>query len=294
MDVKQLGVTHKLSNGELTRVEIDDEHYYFIDGEYCMSVTEVLNLAAPFPEGLRQWLRKTDAEESSAIFQAAGDRGTKLHKALERLLDGVELEMSEYQTKFEKDAVMSFVRVMRFLQPTKFKTELTVADRNLKIGGTTDLVAWADARKLDILLDATKYLQIIDDGFVLKDKFKDMLDGEPDLVKFIWDHKFTGRNTYNHKVQASKYRYMYNESYTDEAPATRSFTWRYSPMHKNRFDFKEADLPEESFNRIYATGLDYLGQFPDPPPMIVYPEKVRIFEPIKQGASNVAKQPVTN
>ena len=41
-NLAQLGVTHKLSNGELTRVEVDDDHYYFIDGEFCMSVTEVL------------------------------------------------------------------------------------------------------------------------------------------------------------------------------------------------------------------------------------------------------------
>jgi hypothetical protein len=281
-DVKQLGVTHQLSNGELTRVEIDDDHYYFIDGEFCMSVTEVLDKAAPFPEGLRQWLRKTDAAESEEVFKNAGDRGTKLHDALERLLNGIELEMTDYPTKFEKDALVSFVRVMRFLQPTKFKTELILADKELRIGGTTDLVAWADSRKLDILLDATKYLRVTDKGLELKDKFSDLLDGEPEMVKFIWDHKFTGRSTYNHKVQASKYRYMYNKSYSDEETATRSFTWRYSPMHKNRFDFKEADLPESSFNRIYETCIDYLGEFPEPPPMVVYPETLRIFEPLKK------------
>jgi len=190
--------------------------------------------------------------------------------------------MSEYQTKYEKDALVSFVRVMRFLEPTKFKTELIVADKNLRIGGTTDLVAWADSRKLDILLDATKYLYVTDDGLTLKDKFKDMLDGEATPVKFIWDHKFTGRSTYNHLVQASKYRFMYNKSYTDETPAERSFTWRYSAMHKNRFDFKESTLAEISFNRIYDTYIDYVGNFPEPPPMIVYPEKIRLFEPVKE------------
>lgn len=282
-EVKQLGKSYQLSNGELTRVEIDDDHYYFLDGEFCVSVTEVLDKAAPFPEGLRQWLRKTDADESAEIFKNAGDRGTKLHDALERLMNGVELKLDEYPTRFEKDALVSFVRVMRFLQPSKFKTELIVADKELRIGGTTDLVAWADSRRLEILLDATKYLKVNESGLVLKEKFSDMLVGEPTPVKFIWDHKFTGRSTYNHLVQASKYRYMYNKSYTDEAPAERSFTWRYSPLHKNRFDFKESTLTELSFNRIYDTYIDYVGNFPEPPPMIVYPDRIRIFEPIKEA-----------
>lgn len=285
-DVKQLGVTHKLSNGELTRVEIDDDHYYFIDGEFCMSVTEILDKAAPFPEGLRQWLRKTDAEESEQIFKNAGDRGTKLHDALERLLNGLELNLAEYPTKYEKDALVSFVRTMRFLHPVRYKTELILADKELRIGGTTDLVAWAETRRLEFMLAATKKLYITKDGNLgVKEKFqKEFDEADKTLVKFIWDHKFTGRNTYNHKVQASKYRFMYNKSYADESPATRSFVWRYSPMHKHRFDFKEASLPEESFNRIYETCIDYLGNFPEPPPMVVYPQTLRLIEAIKEKA----------
>lgn len=275
----QLGKTYKLAEGELTRIDIDDEHYYFIDGEFCISVTRILDIGAPFPEGLRQWLRNTDAQESLEYMNMTKDRGSKLHDALERLLNGLELAKDEYPTKYERDAITSFIRTMRFLQPTNIETELVVADKTLKLGGTMDMVATADQKRLEYLLEPTKYLEIIDDNFHVKDKYIEEFNATPlNLVRFVWDHKFTGRSTYNHKVQASKYRAMYIKSYPKNPAPTLAFTWRYSPQHKNRFQLCKVDLPEKSFNRIYDTAIEYLGKFPEPPEMIVYPDKFKLFE----------------
>lgn len=286
--IEHLGVTTKLSNCELTRIDIDDEHYYFIDKDtFAISLTRVLDIGAPFPEGLRNWLRNTDGEESMDYMLMTRDRGSKLHDALERLANGLELEMKDYGTKYEKDAIVSFIRFFRFLQPINFKTELVVADPALRVAGTLDFIGNADSRRLDILLEPTKYLDIDEtDNFVLKEKYKDMLDGEPKLLtKFVIDYKFTGRSAYNHKVQVSAYAYMYNKSYgKTDIPVTRSFTWRYSPKHKNRFDMQESLLKFGSFERIYGTCIEYLGGFPEPPELIVYPEKVSLFEPIKEKA----------
>jgi hypothetical protein len=279
-DIKELGKTYKLAEGEITRIEQDDEHYYFIDGEFCISVTKVLDLAAPFPEGLRQWLRNTDAQESLDYLNMTKDRGSKLHNALEGLLLAEGLDKELYPTKYEREAITSFIRVMRFLQPTNIETELVVGDKALRLGGTMDLIATADLRRLEILLEPTKYLDIVDDNFVLKEKFKEMLEGAPNLIRFVWDHKFTGRSTYNHKVQASKYKAMYIKSYPDNPAPSSAFTWRYSAQHKNKFQLCKANLSEKSFDRIYDTAIEYLGKFPEPPEMPVYPDTFRLFDPI--------------
>lgn len=285
--IQRLGVTTKLSNCELTRVDLDDEHYYFIGDEFAVSLTHVLDIGAPFPEGLRNWLRNTDGNESMDYMLMTRDRGSKLHDALERLSNGLELEMSDYPTKYEKDAIVSFVRFFRFLQPARFKTELIVANPKMRVAGTLDFVGEADSKRVELLLEPTKYLEIDDaDNFVVKDKYKEMLDGEPEFIKFIIDWKFTGRSAYNHKIQVAAYGEMYNQSYGDKR-VTRKFTWRYSPKHKNRFDMQESKLDWFSFNRIYETFLEYLANaggknwtgFPEPPEMVVYPDKVRLFEP---------------
>lgn len=284
---QQLGKTYKLAEGEITRVELDDEHYYFIDGEFCISVTRVLDVAAPFPEGLRAYLRNTSAEESTELLKMTADRGSKLHDALEKLLNAVELDKEDYPTKYEREALSSFIRTIRFLQPRDIETELIVGDKKMRLGGTMDMVATADLRRLEILLEPTKYLEINDnDEFQLKEKFADMLDGDPTPVRFVWDHKFTGRSTYNHKVQVTKYRAMYRKSYPEKPQPTLAFTWRYSAQHKNRFQLNKSELGEKSFDRIYDTCLEYMEfmsltkwtGFPEPPEMVIYPDKFKLFE----------------
>jgi hypothetical protein len=282
--IRQLGVTHQLSNCELTRIDLDLEHYYYGDGEFFVSLTHVLDIGAPFPEGLRQWLRVTDADDSMERLNMAKDRGTKLHNALEGLVKGFELYLADdYPTTYEKDAIVTFIRTMRFLQPTDLRTELIVADPKLKVGGTMDLVGMADKRRLDILANPTYSLEIVDDNFQLKPGKEALLDGDPEPVKFVMDYKFTGRSSYNHKVQVSKYLSMFNESYDKESPATHAYIWRYSPKHKCHFDMKPADYGPSSFNRIYETAIEYLGGFPEPPVLTVYPESVRLFETVKQA-----------
>jgi len=270
--------TQKLSNCTLTRVDIDLEHHYYGNGEYFVSLTHILDIGAPFPEGLRQYLRVTDAAESEERLTMTKDRGTKLHHALEMLASGMELYLEDYPTNYEKDAIVTFIRTMRFLfsdgLPKGSRQEVIVADPTRKVGGTLDFVGVADKRRLDILLKPLGRLKLEGDNFELVKP----LIGKTTPVKFIKDYKFTGRSSYNHMVQASKYRDMYNQSYATEKKASRAYIWRYSPKHKLHFDMKEAVLRPSSFNRIYDTTLDYLGGFPTPPVLTIYPESVRLWE----------------
>lgn len=280
---------YKLSNCEIMRLDVDDNHYYYGGQEgskdpkaYFLSVTQILNIGGPFPDGLREWLRNTSPEESKSRFELTGARGTKLHDALDRLLHREELDLREYPTQYEKDAIVTFIRVMRFLQPSKIVTEEIVADPDLKIAGTLDLRAIAEGWRLDALLDPYRYLDIDSEGdYMLKEKWLDLPSKK--RVSFIWDHKFTSMNAYNHKIQVAAYKTMFGKSRKGMKPS-RAFTWRYSPRHKFGFDFSESTRTYRDFTRIYDTTIDYLGEFPAPPVVKRFPDRVRLFDQLNKEA----------
>jgi hypothetical protein len=279
---------YNLANCELMRLDVDTDHYYY-GGEvgkektYYLSVTQVLNIGGPFPENLREWLRNTDAQESKAIFEARGQRGTQLHDALDRLMKREEVSLKDYPTQYEKDAVTTFIRMMRFLKPNKFETEQIVADPALRLAGTLDFKGIVADWKLEALMDPNKYLEVdSDDDLQLKQRYLDMPNSKRTAVIIDW--KFTSVNAYNHKLQVAAYKTMWGKCYKGMKPS-RAFTWRYSPKHKFGFDFSESTKTYKDFTRIYNTTIDYLGEFPPPPSVKRYPDKVRLYEPVKEQAS---------
>lgn len=284
---------YQLSNCEIMRLDVDDEHYYYgatsdqKTKEYYLSLTRVLDIGAPFPEGLRQYLRITSFDEQMERLDFTGARGSKLHEALQALVGRQELNLSkDYPSTYEKGALVAFVQVMRFLQPSKIETELIVADPDLRIAGTLDLKCIVDEWRLTALLDPLKYLEIDSDGdLMLKEKWLD-LPTSSKRVCIIWDHKFTGRNAYSHKVQVAAYKTMHNKSQRG-TKASRAFTWRYSPKHKFGFDFNESMLNYLSFKRIYLTTIEYLQGFPEPPIIKRYPDKIRLFDKLKEENGSI-------
>lgn len=278
------GVLYELSGVEIMRLDVDTNHYYYgglpgQERQYYMSLTHVLDVGAPFPEGLRQYLRVTSFEEQKERLEVTGSRGTKLHDALDQLMQGVELDMTEYPTQYEKDAIVTFIRMMRFLNPGKFSTELIVADPDLRIAGTLDFKGYVEEWKLECLLNPNKYLDVDSDGdYMLKERWVDLPNKK--RIHIIIDWKFTGRNAYSHKVQVAAYKTMNNKT-RKGSPVTRAFTWRYSQRHKHGFDFNESELDYQSFKRIYATTMEYLGEFPEPPSLKSYPKTVKLYEEVK-------------
>jgi hypothetical protein len=280
------GVVYQLSNCEVMRLDVDTDHYYYggVAGQpkqYYMSLTHVLDVGAPFPEGLRQYLRVTSFEEQKDRLEMTGTRGTKLHAALDSLMHKDELDMREFASSYEKDAIITFIRFMRFLDPGKYETELIVADPDLRVAGTLDFKGSVLAWKLMCLLDPNKYFDIDSEGdFMLKDRWAD-LSSDTKRITVILDWKFTGRNTYSHKVQVGAYKTMHNKS-RGGIPVSRAFTWRYSPRHKYGFDFNESLLDYKAFKRIYNTTIEFLGEFPEPPKIKRYPTSVRLYESINK------------
>ena len=290
-------ILYQLSNCEILRIEVDDDHYYYgkVKGgtqEYYLSVTRILDLAGPFPEGLRQYLRVSSYEEQNERLQMTATRGSKLHAALESLMSAKELDLREFLTTYEKDAVVTFIQFMRFLSPTSFENELIVADPDLRMAGTLDFEGIVDNWKLEALLKAAYRLDIDSEGdYMLKESFLDMPEKFPGRSRVVIDWKFTGRSAYSHLVQASAYKTMFNKS-RKGMNASRAFTWRYSPRHKFGFDFSESPFSYHSFKRIYDTAIEFLSGFPEPPLLKRYPERVRLYEERQnKNDANKASQP---
>lgn len=284
-ETTDMEVLYELSNCEILRLDVDDEHYYY-GGEkgkektFFLSLTRVLDIGGPFPEGLRQYLRVTSYEEQKDRLEFTGNRGSKLHDALDQLMSRKALDLRrDFTNTYEKDAIVTFVRMMRFLAPGKYSTELIVADPDLRIAGTLDFEGFVDEWKLTALLDPLKYLEVDSDSDLqLKERWLD-IPKTSKRVHIVIDWKFTGRNAYSHKVQVAAYKTMFNKSRSG-TNVRRAFTWRYSPKHKFGFDFNESLLDYKSFKRIYDTTIEYLGEFPMPPTLKRYPNNVRLYQPI--------------
>lgn len=286
-ETTDMEVLYELSNCEILRVDVDDEHYYYggkkgADKQFYLSLTRVLDIGGPFPEGLRQYLRVTSYEEQKDRLEFTGNRGSKLHDALDQLMQRKQLNLrQDYANSYEKDAIVTFIRMMRFLRPGKYATELIVADPDLRVAGTLDFKGFVTEWALMCLLDPLKYLEFDSDSDLqLKEKWVDLPKQYPKRVHIIIDWKFTGRNAYSHKVQVAAYKTMNNKTRAG-TPVSRAFTWRYSPKHKFGFDFNESLLNYSSFKRIYATTIEYLGEFPMPPSLKKYPDSVRLYQPVK-------------
>jgi hypothetical protein len=286
-DATEMGVLYELSNCEIMRLDVDDEHYYYggkkgEEKKYFLSLTRILDIGGPFPEGLRQYLRVTSFEEQKDRLEFTGNRGSKLHDALDQLMSRKALNLKQdFTNTYEKDAIVTFVRMMRFLQPNKYHTELIVADPDMRVAGTLDFKGFVDEWKLEALLNPLKYLELDSDSDLqLKQAWLGLPELHPKREHIVIDWKFTGRNAYSHKVQVAAYKTMNNKTQSGRK-VKRAFTWRYSPRHKFGFDFNESFYSYDSFRRIYNTTIEYLGEFPEPPTLKRYPDKVRLYQPIK-------------
>ena len=129
----------KLPEVNIVKKEIDDSHYYFVNDEFYPGVTSIIDEAAPMGYGLRMFLQNNTREEAEEIKNTAGDFGSKLHDAYERLINGFELNLAEeYPTTKEKKHLLSFYDWFNTHKPTGIKSEFVVASLTYKYAGTMD------------------------------------------------------------------------------------------------------------------------------------------------------------
>lgn len=125
----------------IVKKEVDNEHYYYVDDVFMPSVTKILHEAMPTPYALRQWIGEVGNEKAQLKLDKAGDRGTKIHDACERLLRGEQVKLAEeFTDNDDRKCVVSFIAWANEFNPIVKDDgiEFTVASK-LGYAGTLDI-----------------------------------------------------------------------------------------------------------------------------------------------------------
>lgn len=160
------------------RVTTSDERWYTIPDKdsvtglptyrYIPSVTWVCGY---YPKGVAfyKWLAEKGWDESQSLKQAAGGKGSKVHKAIEMIIDGEEIRMDmklpnkdtgieEELTVEEYDAVVSFVEWANKMKPKFLNKEITVISKKYGYAGTVDCIAEIDGEVYVIDWKTSQYI----------------------------------------------------------------------------------------------------------------------------------------
>ena len=125
-----------------------DERWYQKGNKFVPSVTWI---AGHYPKGVAfyKWLADKGWDEAEAIKNAAGDRGSKVHQAIDALINKKSVKMDdkfsvdgELQelTPEEYEVVMSFASWFNEVKPEVVKSEFVVWNEERNYAGTVDLL----------------------------------------------------------------------------------------------------------------------------------------------------------
>lgn len=151
-------------DGRVVRITTADERWYWKPVTHTNPVTnlpESENIFVPsvtwiasfYPKGVGfyKWLANKGWDEAEALKTAAGDKGSKVHRALEDLIAGKEVRMEsmyenpstgldEELSVAEYEALLSFKNWTEDIHPTFLASELTVFSEVHDFAGTVDAI----------------------------------------------------------------------------------------------------------------------------------------------------------
>lgn len=173
---KEIGIVDE-SKG-IYRVTTADERWYAIPHEdpttglpgyrYIPSVTWI---CGHYPKGVPfyKWLAEKGWDESQALKNAAGDKGSKVHNAIEDLIAGETVKMDakymnnsskqeEELTLEEYEAVIAFAEWANEVKPKFLHKEMTVISEKYGFAGTVDCIAEIDGEVYVIDWKTSQYI----------------------------------------------------------------------------------------------------------------------------------------
>lgn len=152
---------------DLVQITTTDERWYQSKGEnYVPSVTWVCSF---YPKGIgfMKWLASKGWDESESIKESAGEKGSKIHQAIESLNNGKKINHDslilnpkngekEELTGEEYEAVVSYADWFTSAKPKIIKAEHSII--NKRYGGTIDIIAEIDGQKWIIDVKSSQYI----------------------------------------------------------------------------------------------------------------------------------------
>ncbi len=131
----------------IIRCTTEDERWYLINEIYVPSVTWI---ASFYPKGIGffKWLANKGWDEAEALKNSAGNKGSRIHKAIEDLVNGKEVQhdsvyecdgISQELTAEEYEAVLSFSQWWASVNPKLISSEFVTYNEEFGYAGTIDL-----------------------------------------------------------------------------------------------------------------------------------------------------------
>lgn len=131
-----------------TAEEYDERFYITEEGVYYPSMTFILECTLPSVPQLFQWVGDKGYEESQRIKNRAGDLGTYVHEAIEKMIKGEEIRIENIELTFPnpkealsiKRSLLGFLNFVAQHQPEFIESEyhFIAEHRGWKFGGTID------------------------------------------------------------------------------------------------------------------------------------------------------------
>jgi hypothetical protein len=209
-------------NPENKQINFLDSRYYTTNGEtFYPSVTTVLGVY-PKGYGFNKWL-KENGENADEILEKAGEEGSKVHDAIDRMIKGHEVKWTHtfvdtlqiqtvesaarfiddcnngQQSKYYKEVqyynedewrmILKFVDFCEAWEPVFIANEFNIVSDTMKIGGTLDIVCdihgerWLIDVKTSNYIHKTHELQLAVYAKMFNEKNPDM---QIDRVGILW------------------------------------------------------------------------------------------------------------
>jgi hypothetical protein len=142
-------------DGKILQLTVADERFYirYDENEQPTYYPSVTWIAGHYPKGVGfyRWLASKGWDEAEAIKTAAGDKGSKVHQAINDLIDGKIIvmdsqylnnttEQMEELTLEEYEYIMSFVQWFEENKPLTIAKDLTVFNEEQFYAGTLDYI----------------------------------------------------------------------------------------------------------------------------------------------------------
>jgi hypothetical protein len=134
---KEIRVIDPIKN--IIQITTLDERWYQVGTEFYPSVSWI---AGQYPKGVQfyKWLASKGWNEAEEIKTSAGERGSNVHNAIDKLNKGETIDCTMYSLD-EIVAIQSYVNWYNTVNPTILSSELFVYSHKHKYAGTLDIVA---------------------------------------------------------------------------------------------------------------------------------------------------------
>lgn len=128
-----------IHNPDLKQINFLDTRFYTVNEiNYYPSVTSVLDIY-PKGYGFIDWLKQV-GYNADIIVEKAGTQGSKIHDAIDKFLNGIEIKWEDGYSLEEWKMILRFYEFWDKYKPKIITNESKMISETIGVGGTLDLV----------------------------------------------------------------------------------------------------------------------------------------------------------